>query len=158
MNWVSAEDAISVITSGDHLFIHSIAAAPQALITALMRRTDELRDVEIYHIHTEGPAPYAAPAYADSFHTNALFVGANVRAAAAPNEPDYIPVFLSEAPALFRTGMLPLDIALIQVSPPDQHGFCSLGVSVDFHGPLSRAPALSSRRSTRRCRVRMAMA
>ncbi|MBV9787824.1 MAG: acetyl-CoA hydrolase/transferase family protein [Chloroflexi bacterium] len=141
MKWVSAEDAISVIKSGDHVFIHSIAAAPQELIAALMQRADELRGVEIFHIHTEGPAPYASRDYAESFHTNALFVGSNLRAAAAPHEPDYIPVFLSEAPALFRNGILPLDVALIQVSPPDQHGFCSLGVSVD----LSRAAVQSAR-------------
>jgi 4-hydroxybutyrate CoA-transferase len=94
-------------------------------------RAAELRGVEVIHLHTEGEAPYAAPQLAQSFHTNALFIGANVRAAVAAGEADYTPVFLSEVPALFRRGILPLDVALIQVSPPDRHGYCSLGVSVD---------------------------
>jgi 4-hydroxybutyrate CoA-transferase len=131
MQWTSADHAVAVVKSGERVFVHSIAAAPQPLIAALTCRAPELRDVEIVHIHTEGAAPYAAPQYAHSFNVNALFVGANVRDAMAPAEPDYIPVFLSEVPALFRTGILPIDVALIQVSPPDRHGFCSLGVSVD---------------------------
>jgi 4-hydroxybutyrate CoA-transferase len=87
--------------------------------------------VEVVHLHTEGEAPYAQPQHAKSFQTNALFIGANMRGAVATGEADYIPVFLSEVPALFRKGILPLDVALIQVSPPDRHGYCSLGVSVD---------------------------
>lgn len=131
MEWTSADAAVAGVRSGERVFVHSIAAAPQQLIGAMTRRAAELSNVEIVHIHTEGAAPYAAPQYARSFHVNALFVGANVRTEMASREPDYIPVFLSEVPALFRTGILPLDVALIQVSPPDRHGFCSLGVSVD---------------------------
>jgi len=94
-------------------------------------RAPELRHVEIVHLHTEGPAPYAAPELRDSFRVNALFVGANVRDAINSGESSYIPVFLSETSNLFRRGILTVDVALIQVSPPDAHGFCSLGVSVD---------------------------
>jgi acyl-CoA hydrolase len=128
---VSAQEAVAVIRSGDRVFIHSVAAAPQRLIAAMTARADELRVVEVVHLHTEGPAPYAAPELARSFRVNALFVGANVRDAVNEGRADYLPVFLSEVPQLFRAGALPLDVALIQVSPPDRHGFCSLGVSVD---------------------------
>jgi len=131
MNRTSAEEAVSVIRSGNRVFIHSVAAAPQRLIQAMTARAPELKDVEIVHLHTEGPAPYAAPEMRESFRVNALFVGANVRDAINSGESSYIPVFLSETSNLFRRGILPLDVALIQVSPPDRHGFCSLGVSVD---------------------------
>lgn len=139
--WLSAEDAVSVIRSNDLVFIHSVAAAPQRLIKAMTNRASELRHVEVVHLHTEGEAPYAAPELAGSFHINALFVGANIREAVQSGRADYIPVFLSEVPALFRKGILPLDIAMIQVSPPDRHGFCSLGISVD----VTRAAVQSAR-------------
>lgn len=129
--FVSASAAIAAIKSSDRVFIHSVAAAPQALIQAMIDAAGSLRDVEIMHLHTEGAAPYAAPAQADSFRVNALFVGENVRDAVSAGRADYVPVFLSEVPQLFRRGILPIDVALIQVSPPDRHGFCSLGVSVD---------------------------
>ncbi len=141
MRRVSAAEAVNVVRSGDRVFIHSVAAAPQALIAALTARAAELRDVEIVQLHTEGPAPYAAPEMAGSFRVNALFVGKNVRDAVARGQADYVPVFLSEVPALFRNRAMPLDVALISVSPPDKHGFCSLGVSVD----ASRAAAQSAR-------------
>jgi 4-hydroxybutyrate CoA-transferase len=128
---VSAEEAVSVVKSGARVFIHSVAAAPRRLIEALTARAPELRVVEIVSLHTEGPAPYAAPELAKSFRVNALFVGANVRRAVEEGRADYLPVFLSEVPSLFRSGILPLDVALIHVSPPDRHGYCSLGVSVD---------------------------
>jgi acyl-CoA hydrolase len=128
---VSAEEAVSVIKSGARVFIHSVAAAPRRLIEAMTARAPELRVVEIVSLHTEGPAPYAAPEMAKSFRVNALFVGQNVRRAVEEGRADYLPVFLSEVPSLFRSGILPLDVALIHVSPPDRHGFCSLGVSVD---------------------------
>lgn len=131
-NTISATDAVKAIKSGDRVFIHGVAAAPATLIDAMTARAGELRDVEIVHLHTEGTAPYADPKYAESFHVNAFFVGANVRRAVADGRGDYIPVFLSEIPALFRKNILPLDIALLNVSPPDKHGFCSLGVSVDI--------------------------
>ncbi|HSK73739.1 MAG TPA: acetyl-CoA hydrolase/transferase C-terminal domain-containing protein [Pyrinomonadaceae bacterium] len=131
MKLVSAEEAVKLINSNDRVFIQSVSAAPQTLIQAMTARANELRGVEIYHLHTEGVAPYAAPEYAGSFHTNALFVGANVRKAVASGEADYIPAFLSEVPLLFRREILPIDVALIHVSPPDRHGYCSLGTSVD---------------------------
>lgn len=130
--FVTAEEAVSVIKSGDRVFIHGISAAPQKLIAAMTARHKELRNVEIVHLHTEGAAPYAAPEFSESFRINALFVGANVRKAINEARGDYIPVFLSEVPGLFRRNVLPLDVAVIHVSPPDQHGFCTLGVSVDI--------------------------
>jgi acyl-CoA hydrolase len=131
IHWESPEEAVSVIRSGHRVFVHTAAATPQRLVAAMAERAPELSGVDVVHLHTEGPAPYAAPELAASFHTNALFVGANLRAAVADGTADYIPVFLSEVPALFRRRVLPLDVALVQVSPPDAHGFCSLGVSVD---------------------------
>jgi 4-hydroxybutyrate CoA-transferase len=128
---VSAEEAVAVVKSGQRVFVHSVAAAPRRLLEALTARASELRVVEIVSIHTEGDAPYAAPEHAKSFRVNALFVGANVRPAVEEGRADYLPVFLSEVPQLFRAGILPLDVALVHVSPPDRHGYCSLGVSVD---------------------------
>ncbi len=129
--FVSAEEAVSVIKSGQRVFIHSVAAAPRRLVEAMTARAHELRVVEVVSLHTEGPAPYAAPELSKSFRVNALFVGPNVRRAVEEGRGDYLPVFLSEVPELFRSGILPLDVALVHVSPPDGHGFCSLGVSVD---------------------------
>jgi 4-hydroxybutyrate CoA-transferase len=138
---VTADEAVSVIKSGDRVFVHSVAAAPKRLIDAMTARASELRVVEVVQLHTEGEAPYAAPALAKSFRVNALFVGANVREAVQAGRADYLPVFLSEVPQLFRGGLLPLDVALVQVSPPDRHGYCSLGVSVD----ASRAAVQTAR-------------
>lgn len=131
MEWVSEKEAVSAIKSFDRVFIHGGVATPQALVRSMTERASELRNVEIVHLHTEGDAPYTAPQHNNSFHTNALFVGSNLRAAVANGQADYIPVFLSEVPGLFRKKILPLDIALVQVSSPDRHGYCSLGVSVD---------------------------
>lgn len=141
MRIVSEEEAVLVVRSGDRLYVHSVAAAPMRLLRALTARAHELRDVEITHLHTEGEAPYAQPGFEQSFHTNALFVGPNMREAVARGQADYVPVFLSEVPNLFRSGAMPLDVALVQVSPPDRHGFCSLGVSVD----ASRAAVQTAR-------------
>jgi acyl-CoA hydrolase len=128
---VTAEDAVTVIKSGDRVFVHTAAAAPARLINAMTARAPELNDIEVVHLHTEVEAPYAEPEHADTFRVNALFVGGNVRKAVNEGRADYLPIFLSEIPQLFRRRILPLDVALVQVSPPDQHGFCSLGVSVD---------------------------
>ena len=128
----SAADALSRVKSGDRVFVHGVAAAPKSLISALVERAGELRNVEIVHLHTEGEAPYSRPEFQQSFRVNAFFVGANVREAVNSGRGDYVPVFLSEIPALFRKGVLPIDVALVNVSPPDKHGFCSLGVSVDI--------------------------
>ena len=131
MQILGADEAVSVIQSGHRIFIHSAAAAPQPLVEAMSRRAEDLRDVEVIHLHTEGETPYTRPAMEGRVYTNALFLGENVREAARDGNADYIPVFLSEVPGLFIDRVLPLDVALVQVSPPDRHGFCSLGVSVD---------------------------
>lgn len=128
----TAEEAVKHINSGDNVYIHSAAAAPQALVKAMSARYQELKDVCIYQIHTEGEAPYAEPEMASAFQTKALFVGPNIRKAIREGRGSYIPVFLSEAPSLFRRKLIPINIALITVSPPDKHGYCSLGVSVDI--------------------------
>jgi len=131
MRRVTAEEAVEGVISGHRVFVHTAAACPQRLVNALTARAPSLTNVEMVHLHTEGLAPYADEGMERSFHTHAFFVGANLRTAVAAGRADYIPVFLSEVPALFRRGILPLDVALVQVSPPDAHGFCSLGVSVD---------------------------
>src|SRR5690606_10005897 len=94
-------------------------------------RSKELSGVKIFHLHTEGEAPYANPEYEGIFHTNAFFIGKNLRRAIAEGRGSYIPVFLSEIPRLIRRGIVRIDMALVTVSPPDKHGFCSLGTSVD---------------------------
>jgi acyl-CoA hydrolase len=130
-NYVTAAEAVSCIQSGNRVFLHGMAAAPQRLTQAMVDRASELRDVEIVHLHTEGDAPYSRAEYSESFFVNNLFIGANVRQAVRDGRADYVPVFLSETPALFRKGVLPLDVAMFTVSPPDKHGYVSLGVSVD---------------------------
>jgi len=129
--YTTAEDAVTCIRSGDRVFVHSVSMAPHLLIDAMMQRADELRGVEVIHIHTEGPAPYVNPDYAKSFRHNACFVGSNARKAVQKGDADYIPIFLSEIPYLFRKKILPIDVAMITVTPPDIHGYCSLGSSVD---------------------------
>lgn len=129
---ISKEEAVKHVKSGDRVFLHSVAMTPHTLVNALCDRHEELEDVEIIHIHTEGPAPYVQPEMKKAFTHNACFVGANVRAAVQGGQADYIPVFLSEMPLLFRRGILPIDVAMISVSKPDKHGFCSLGSSVDI--------------------------
>jgi acyl-CoA hydrolase len=127
----SAEEAIKNIRSNNRVYIQAAAAAPSVLIKALSLRAHELRNVEICHLHTEGEAPYANPELSDSFHVNSFFIGKNVRHTLAAGNGSYTPVFLSELPNLFRKKVIPLDVALIHVSPPDIHGYCSLGVSVE---------------------------
>ncbi len=129
--YVSAEEAVALVRSGDRVFVHTAAAAPVALLRALADRGDEIRDVELIHLHTEGPAPWLENGREKSFRSTAMFVAPNMRGPIADGRADYLPVFLSETPTLFRRGVLPLDVALVQVSPPDRHGFTTLGVSVD---------------------------
>jgi len=128
---LSPTDALNYVKSNDRIYIHSVAASPQILIDALAKRAYELRNVEIVHLHTECKPSYINEEYPDSFNLKSFFVGANVRKATQSGIADYIPVFLSETPSLFTKNILPLDVALVQVSPPDLHGYCSLGVSVD---------------------------
>ncbi len=130
---VSAQEAVKLIRSGDHVHISSVSAAPQCLIQAMCERgkAGELRNVYIHHLHTEGPAPYAAPEFEGVFQHNAFFVGKNVRKSVQEGFADYISVYLSDTQKLYRDGYLPCDVALIQVTPPDKHGFVSMGTSVD---------------------------
>lgn len=131
MKYTTAEDAVKVIRSGDTVFIHGVAQAPQLLIDAMVARADELRNVRIVHIHHEGKAPYVEPQYEGIFRLESFFVGPNVRRATMEGRADYIPVFLSEIPGLIRKGIVGIDVALMNVTPPDKHGFVSLGSSVD---------------------------
>lgn len=131
MRIVSAEEAVAGIASRDQVYVQCAAAAPSFLLDALVARAPELRDVSMVHLHTEGPGPHLAPEMAPHFRHRALFIGPNARAAVAEGRADFVPVFLSDVPALFTSGVLPLDAVLINVSPPDAHGFCSLGVSVE---------------------------
>jgi acyl-CoA hydrolase len=132
MNYLSAADAVKVIRSGDTVFIHGGAQAPQRLIDAMVERAPELKDVRIIHIHHDGKAPYIKPEFEGIFKLESFFVGKNVRQATMEGYADYIPVFLSEIPGLLRNGIITVDVALMNVSPPDKHGFVSLGSSVDI--------------------------
>ena len=133
IHYVSADEAVKVVKSGDHIHLSSVASAPRILIEALCRRGEagELSDVRIHHLHTEGEAPYSEPRFDGIFFHQAFFVGANVRKGVQAGYADYIPVFLNETQKLYRCGALPCDVAMIQVCPPDKHGYVSLGTSVD---------------------------
>lgn len=128
---VSAEEAVKFIKSDQRVYIQAAAAAPQVLINAMTSRHEELRNVEICQLHTEGEAPYSNPELSKSFHVNSFFIGKNVRHTLKAGNGSYTPVFLSELPLLFKRNIVDLDVALIQVSVPDRHGYCSLGVSVE---------------------------
>lgn len=129
--YVTAAEAVKVVKSNDRVYVQAAAATPSVLTKALAERAAELRNVEVCHLHTEGNAPYANPDLADSFHVNSFFIGANVRHTLKAGNGSYTPVFLSELPHLFRKKVLLIDVAFIHVSPPDRHGYCSLGVSVE---------------------------
>ena len=124
------ENAVKIINSNDKVYIQAAAAAPQTLIKAMTDRHEELRNVEVCQLHTEGPAPYADPIYKDSFHVNSFFLGKNVRHTLKAGNGSFTPIFLSELPLLFKRNIISIDVALIQVSTPDKHGYCSLGVTV----------------------------
>jgi acyl-CoA hydrolase len=128
---VSAREAVKVIQSGNRVFVHGSAATPQLLLKALAKRANELKNVELIAVSTLGELELAKPEYAESFYLNSLFVSANIRGAINEGRGNYIPIFLSEISKLFEKGILPIDVALLHVSPPDKHGLCSLGVSVD---------------------------
>lgn len=138
MNWVdeyrrktmTAMEAVQCIQSGMRVYVHSGCAEPETLVEALTARAPFVENVEIVHFMTAGRADYTAPQFEGHFRQNSLFMGANVRKAVNEGRADYTPIFLGEAEALFESGEMPLDIALVQVTPPDAHGFCSLGVDV----------------------------
>ena len=133
IHFVSADEAVKAVKSGDHVHLSSVASAPKVLIEALCRRGEagELENVRIHHLHTEGQAPYADPKFDGIFFHQGFFIGSNVRKSVQSGYSDYIPVLLSETQKLYRCGALPCDVAMIQVCPPDKHGFVSLGTSVD---------------------------
>jgi acyl-CoA hydrolase len=126
----SAADAVSVVRSGTNVFVHGACATPALLLEALCARRD-LADVRLYHLHTAGPAPFAERGREKEFRSVSLFTGAPLRSAIAEGRADFVPIFLSDIPGLFLSGDVPLDVAILQVSPPDAHGFCSLGTSCD---------------------------
>lgn len=129
--FISGEEAVKIIKPGDRVFVHGGAATPTYLLKKLTERADELSDVELVSVSLQGEAPFADKKYKGIFKINSLFVSANIREAVNDGRGDYVPVFLSEIPNLFRRNILPLDVALVHVSPPDKHGYVSLGVSVD---------------------------
>jgi acyl-CoA hydrolase len=135
LNTVTALEAVSHVRSGNRVFFQGAAMTPNVLIDALCERYQELKNVEIFQIHTEGKALYSKAPYNESFRINSCFVSGNVRQAVNSGNGDYIPIFLSEIHLLIRKNILPIDVAFIQVSPPDKHGYCSLGVSVDITLP-----------------------
>ena len=133
IKFTTAEEAVKVIKSGDHIHLSSVASAPQCLIKAMCERgrNGELKDVHVHHLHTEGPAPYSEAEFEGVFQLDSFFVGGNVRKTTQAGYADYIPVFLSETQKLYRSGAVPCNVAMIQVSTPDKHGYVSLGTSVD---------------------------
>ncbi|SRX75783.1 acetyl-CoA hydrolase/transferase family protein [Aequorivita antarctica] len=131
MQIVSAEEAVSIVSSNNRVFFQGAAMTPNLLIDTLCERYRELKNVEIIQIHTHGEAKYTMEPFTDAFHLSSCFVGENVRKGVNTSFGDYIPIFLSEIHWLFKRNILPLDVAFIQVSSPDRHGYCSLGVSVD---------------------------
>lgn len=131
LNYISAAEAVQLVQSGHRVFLHGSAATPIHLIEALVKR-HELRDVELVSITTLGDLNFITPEFNNSFFFNSLFVSANTRAVVNSSSGDYVPVFLSQIPQLFRKNILPIDVAIIHVSPPDKHGYCTLGTSVDI--------------------------
>ena len=130
--YCTAEEAVQIVKSGDRIFLHGSAATPVQLVKALQKRHAELNNVELVSITSMGDIDFNAPEVTKSFFFNSLFVSANTRAVANSENGDYVPVFLSQIPQLFRRKILPIDVAIVQVSPPDKHGFSSLGTSVDI--------------------------
>lgn len=133
IQYSSADEAVLRVRSGDHIHLSSIASVPHVLIQALCRRADagEVRDLHFHHFHTEGPAPYSSEEYAGAFFEQGFFVGPNVRANVNAGWADYLPAHLFESQFMYRTGALPCDVAMVQVSLPDEDGMVSLGTSVD---------------------------
>jgi 4-hydroxybutyrate CoA-transferase len=133
MRITTPDDAVSVIDSGHQVYVHCAAAAPSVLLDAVVARarSEDLTDISVVHLHIEGPGPHLAPEVARHFRHRALFIGPNARAAIEDGRADYVPVFLSDVPHLFDSGALHLDAVLVNATPPDAHGFCSLGTSVE---------------------------
>src|SRR5512143_4216508 len=136
-----AQDAVACVRSGEHVWLHGGCNNPEELVKALVGRADELRDVELTHILTFGAADHVDPRYEGSFRDCSLFTGPNVRQAVNEGRADFVPVFLSEIPGLIRSRAIPVDVAFVHISPPDEHGFCSYGVGVE----CTKAAAESAR-------------
>jgi 4-hydroxybutyrate CoA-transferase len=131
--WCNAETAVQVVESGNNVYLQGMVLTPTPLIKALVERGEKLRNVELFTLLTFGPAPYTDPRWVGHFHANVLFVSPSERAAVNAGRASYVPIYLSNIPKLFMPGgPYPLDVAFIQVSPPDKHGYCSMGPSVDF--------------------------
>jgi acyl-CoA hydrolase/GNAT superfamily N-acetyltransferase len=128
----SAQEALKQVRSGSRVFVGSACGEPTLLLTALRERGEELADTEIINILTMGVAPYVEPELASNLRYSSLFLSGTTRQAVSEGRADYTPVFLSDVPALFKSGQIPIDTALIEISPPDEHGFCSYGISVDI--------------------------
>lgn len=139
MRVVSAEEAVAGIASGQQIYLQCASATPSVLLDALVARAPELENVRVVHLHCEGPGPHLRPEMAAHFRHRALFIGPNARAAVADGRAEYVPVFLSDVPRLFDSGMLPLDAVFVNATPPDAHGFCSLGTSVEAMHAAIRA-------------------
>jgi acyl-CoA hydrolase len=140
MRIVTPAEAVAGIRDGDQVYLHCAAATPAALLDALVARAPELHDVGMVDLHTEGPGPHLRPELAAHLRHRALFIGPNARAAVNEGRADYVPVFLSDVPRLFRSGALRLDAVLVNATPPDAHGFCSLGTSVEaMHAAIAAA-------------------
>jgi acyl-CoA hydrolase len=139
MRIVTPEEAVAHVRSHDRVYLHCAAATPSVLLEALVARAPDLRDVSMIHLHIEGPGPHLAPEMAPHFRHRALFIGPNARQAVNEGRADYVPVFLSDVPVLFERGQLPLDTVLVNATPPDAHGFCSLGTSVEAMHAAIRA-------------------
>ena len=139
MQIVTPAQAVESIRSRDQIYVHCAAAAPSVLLDALVARAAELDDVGVIHLHIEGPGPHLAPDMATHFRHRALFIGPNARAAVNDGRADYVPVFLSDVPLLFESRALPLDAVFVNATPPDRHGFCSLGTSVEAMHAAIRA-------------------
>ena len=134
---VTAEEAVSHVLSGMKVFIHGAAATPKSLIDALARR--DIENVTTYHLHLDGDIALCDPAVATRFRPTSLFIGANMRVPVNEGRADFTPVFLSDVPLLFTSRRIPLDVAIVQLSPPDKHGYCTLGTSVDAAVAASRS-------------------
>lgn len=145
MNWLdryknklrTPDQAVKAISSGHRVYVHPGCAMPGALVEAMCGRHQELENVEVIHLLTVGNMTYSKPGMEDHFRHNALFIGKNVREAVNDGRADFTPVFLSEIPSLFYRGVLPIDVALVHLSPPDEHGFCSFGVGVECTKPAT---------------------
>jgi 4-hydroxybutyrate CoA-transferase len=139
MQILTPSEAVAEIRSGEQLYLQCAAATPSVLLDALVGRASDLRDVSVVHLHCEGPGPHLVPEMAGHFRHRALFIGPNARQAVQEGRADYVPTFLSDVPRLFESGMLPLDHVFVNATPPDAHGYCSLGTSIEAMHAAVRA-------------------